>query len=105
MAKKFTGLSMKKLNEVVQSDKVVNGLDNRARGALARARALALRSGNVGFARALKVTTGTRPGTRARRGLKRTYARVGARVDRRIQLQDAGARTTRRQILRRGARG
>lgn len=103
--KKFTGLSMKKLNEVVQSPSVVKRLENRAAATLHRTRAIALRAGATGFARALRVTTGTRPGTRARSGLKRTYARVGAPVNRSIQLTDSRSTLSRRQILRRGSRG
>lgn len=105
MAKKFTGLSMKRLNKVVQLPSVVAALDNRAAATLHRTRAIALRAGAPGFARALRVTTGTRPGTRAKRGLKRTYARVGAPVDRKIHLSDSRSSLSRRQILRRGARG
>lgn len=101
--KKYTGPSTDFLNEVVQSAAVRQALENRAARALPAAKAVALSSGADAFAQALHVETGTRPGTEAREGLKRSYARVTATVTPEMKRADAAAKLTRQKILRRGA--
>lgn len=105
MAKdKFTGLSVEKLNEAMQSGEVRRALEARAARALPRTKALALSVGAVEFAKALRVSTGTRPGSGSREGLRRTYARITAEI---TPTMDKGKRLkmSRREILRRGAIG
>lgn len=105
MARRFTGLSTRRLNQALQSPTVRKALAARARRVLPRTRAIATNAGATEFARALRVTEGTRPGTGARDGLQRPYARIAATVTTEIRRADARSRLSRRQILRRGASG
>lgn len=101
--KKFTGLSMEQLNTVLQSAKVRNALEARAARALPAIKATAYSAGADKFAEALHVESGTRPGTGAKDGLKRPYARVIAVITPELRKADAGASLSRRKIMRRGA--
>jgi hypothetical protein len=101
--KKFTGLSMDKLNEALQGAKVRNALEARANRALPAIKATAYAAGADEFAQALHVETGTRPGTGAKDGLKRPYARVVAEITPEMDKADRGASLSRRKIMRRGA--
>ena len=101
----FTGLSTKRLNQILQSDAVLEALDARARVVLPRARAVAYQAGAAEFARELQSGTGTRPGTGARDGLQRTYGRIYAVLTPEQRKADQGSKLTRRQILRRAAHG
>ena len=103
--KAFTGLSTKRLNQVLQSDAITSALEARARLVLPRARALAFQAGASEFARELRTGIGTRPGTGAKDGLQRTYGRVYAVMTPEQRKADQGAKLTRRQILRRAAHG
>lgn len=69
-----------------------------------RAQRVAAAAGAVEFGRALHVTEGVRPGTKAEGGVKRPYARVEADLTEEQRIADAGATLTRNQILRRSAR-
>ena len=102
---KFSGLSDDAVNELLQLPTVRRALAARAARLLPAAKALALSSGATEFARGLRVTEGTRPGTGAKRGLRRTYARVGAEITPAVLAQDRAAKLTRRQILRRASSG
>lgn len=98
---KFTGLKMREVNQLLQTPKVRKELEARAARVAPRARALAYQAGANEFAKAIRVSTGTRPGTGARGGLQRTYARVGATVTPEMVKADRRAKLTRMQILRR----
>lgn len=102
---KFTGLSTKKLNEALQTTAVRAALRARAARALPRTRAIAYSTGAAEFAKALKTTEGTRPGTGAKDGLRRPYARITAEVTPEMDRADGRTQLTRQMILRRGAHG
>lgn len=70
---------------------------NRAVGEAGKAGALQL-------AKRLRLTEGTRPGTKASGGIKRPYARIEADMDEAARAADSRARLSRRMILRRAAR-
>ena len=103
--KKFTGVSTKTLNEVLDSQTVRAAL--RARGArvLPRAKAIAFSNNTPDFANALNLTEGTRPGTGAKDGLRRSYVRIGAVLTDGMDAGTGRAKLTHREILRRGAHG
>lgn len=105
MSKEFKGLSTDKLNEVMRTGEVRRALRQKAQRALPRTKAIAYQVGAAEFAEALRVDEGVRPGTRARGGLRRSYARITAEVTPEMQRKDARARMTRRMILRRGSNG
>lgn len=102
---KFTGLSTKKVNQILQTQTVRKALNDRAARALPRARAIAYQAGATEFAKQLKVVQGTRPGTAAKAGLQRSYARVQATMTDEQKKRDRAAKITRRQILRRAGSG
>lgn len=102
---KFTGLSDAKVNEALQLPAVRRALAARAARVLPTARALAYKAGAVEFAKALQASEGTRPGTGAKGGLQRTYARIGAPITEELRKADRGASLSRRQILRRASNG
>jgi len=102
---KFTGLSTAQLNEVLQSGTVRKALRDRAARTLPRTRAIAYSAGAAEFAKALKVTEGTRPGAGAKDGLRRPYARIGATITPETNRADGRTQLTRQMILRRGAHG
>lgn len=101
--KPFTGLSTDKLNAIMQLPSVRRALEARAERVLPRTKAIALSANAPAFAEALEVQTGTRPGRDAKHGMRRSYARISAKVTPEIRKRDKGAKLTRRQILRRGA--
>lgn len=101
--KKFTGLSVEALNEALQSAKVKGALAARANRVLPAAKATAYGAGADKFADALHVEAGTRPGTGAKDGLKRPYARVIAELTPEIRSETRSAKLSRQRILRRGA--
>ncbi|WNM27551.1 hypothetical protein RN607_00695 [Demequina capsici] len=104
-SRSFTGLSTKKLNEVLQAQAVRSALEARARRVLPRTRAIAYEVGASEFAGELHVEQGTRPGAKADGGLKRPYARIIAELTPEQRKKDGRTRLTRRQILRKGAFG
>lgn len=69
---------------------------------LPRAQRLAAQAGALEFSRALHAEEGVRPGSKAG-GFRRPYARVSADVTDELRAADAGARITRRSILRRAS--
>lgn len=87
---------------MLQLPSVRGALESRARRALPAVKAVALSVGARQFADALRVETGTRPGTKAEGGLKRPYARVIAEITPEMKRADGRTKLTRRQILRRG---
>lgn len=105
MANPKLSLSSKKFNEVLQNKKVREALKNKADRVLPRSKAIAYSLGASGFAEALHVVEGTRPGTRSPSGLKRPYARVVATVTPQLKRTDGRTSLTRTQILRRGSLG
>ena len=104
-APKFKGLSTKRLNEVLDSPPVRAAL--RARGAriLPRAKAIAFSNNTPDFANALRLVEGTRPGTGAKDGLRRSYVRIQAEVTDDMDSTAGRSKLTHREILRRGAHG
>lgn len=105
MAKKFTGISLKKINQLLGSKTVTGRLAREAAIALPRAKAIAYSAGAYGTAENLKIRTGTRPGSSSRYGFKRTYARLVIDRTKEVRRRDRGSRLARRQILRRAIRG
>lgn len=102
MAEKFTGIPTKKLNEILRSPAIRAQLKQRMDRALPRTRAIALQAGATAFADSLRIETGIRPGTQAREGLQRPYARIVGDNTPEVRKADKGARLSRTQILRRG---
>lgn len=101
--KQFKGLSTAKLNELLREPGVRSELRKKANRVLPRTKAVAYQAGAGEFAKALRVSDGVRPGAKARGGLKRSYARIGATMTDEMKRKDARARMTRRMILRRGS--
>lgn len=99
----FTGLNTEQLNAIMQMPSVRAAIAAKAERALPRTKAIALSAGAAAFAEALEIQTGTRPGRDAKRGLRRSYARIAAKVTPEIRKRDKAAKLTRRQILRRGS--
>lgn len=89
----------------MQHPEVLRQLRERAERMLPRAERIAHQAGASAFAETLHVETGVRPGAKAKDGLERPYARVVGHTNEEISAADAAARLTRRQILRRAARG
>ncbi|PFG19872.1 hypothetical protein [Serinibacter salmoneus] len=89
----------------LESPAVREALRRRAEQLLPRAQRLAYTAGANSFAKSLRVEQGTRPGTKAKNGLQRPFARVVGDSTDEIARADAAAKLTRRQILRRAARG
>lgn len=101
----FTGLSKKKIEQIMQSRKVQAALERRASSILPRAKAIAISAGAEALAGTMKIERGTRPGTKARGGLKRPYVRVTAELTPEVKKADRGAKLTAKQITRRAASG
>lgn len=93
------------LQQALDTPAVREALEARARRLLPRAQQLAAAQGALAFGRALELRTGVRPGKKSRGGLKRPYARVQATLTDELKAADHAAKMTRRQILRRAARG
>lgn len=102
MARKKSEISRETIEAAAQSPAVREALAAKARRMLPRAQRLAASAGAAEFGRALQMTEGTRPGSKAA-GFQRPYARIEAEVTEEIEEADAGAKITRRQILRRSA--
>lgn len=94
-------ISQETLNQAMQSPKVRAALDAKAERILPRAKSNALRDGKRRFARALRISQGTRPGTGSPSGIQRSFARVGAEVTEEMRKIDGYGKLTRQQILRR----
>lgn len=84
---------------------VLRQLRDRAEQILPRAERMAHQAGASAFAKTLQVETGVRPGSKARDGVQRPFARVIGYSTDEVEAADAAARLTQRQILRRAARG
>lgn len=104
MAGKPVQISPAFLEQVARNPRVQAALRAKAERILPRAQREAAAAGAVEFGRALHVTEGVRPGTKAQGGLKRPYARVEADITDEMRAADIRAKLTRRQILRRSAR-
>ncbi len=91
------------LERAASSPAVRAALRAKAARALPRAQRLAAAAGAQRFSRRLRVEEGTRPGSKAEGGFRRPYARVTATLTDDDQAADAGAKITRRQILRRAS--
>lgn len=89
----------------LESPAVREALRRRAERLLPRAQRLAYTAGANTFAKSLRVEEGVRPGTKAKGGLQRPFARIVGDSSEEVRIADAGAKLTRRQILRRAARG
>lgn len=95
-------ISRQMIEAAAQSPAVRSALAAKARRMLPRAQRLAAQAGATEFGRALHTSEGTRPGTHAD-GFERPYTRVEAEITEEMDQADAGAKLTRRQILRRSA--
>lgn len=103
--KQLSQISTKKLNEALQTASVKAALNDRAARLLPRAKATAYSAGAREFGDALKIERGTRPGTSAKEGMKRTFARVTVEVTPEMKKADIGRKLSYRQILRRSSYG
>lgn len=75
-----------------------------ANSRLVRARYLAYKAGRTHFGDSLRVVTGTRPGTKARYGQRRPFARIESAITAEQHAADnRTAKLSRTQILRRSA--
>lgn len=90
------------LEQVAQAAAVRAQLRAKAARMLPRAQRLAAAAGARQFGRRLRVEEGTRPGAKAS-GFRRPYARLTAELTDDEAAADAGAKLSRRQILRRSA--
>ena len=97
-------LSPDLIERAMHSPAVLRALDAKARRVQPRAQRLAAQAGAVAFGRALRVSRGTRPGTKAQGGVRRPYARIEATVTDDMAAADARAVLSRTQILRRASR-
>lgn len=97
-------LSPEFIARTMASPAVRTALAAKAARVLPAAQTSARAAGAPAFAEALKITTGIRPGTLARNGLKRPYARIGATITPEISAADVRATLTHRLILRRATR-
>lgn len=95
-------ISRQTVEAAAQSPAVREALAAKARRMLPRAQRLAAQSGATEFGQALHTSEGTRPGSQAD-GFERPYARIEAEITDEMDQADAGAKLTRRQILRRSA--
>ena len=86
-----------------QTSTVRAALRAKAARMLPRAQRTAYEAGAPGFADALRLEEGTRPGTKAD-GFQRPYARLIAEVTDDMEKRDRGAKLTRNMILRRSLR-
>lgn len=102
-SKSQINLSTKTINDLMQSQKVRQALQAKARRILPTAKAIALSDGQTAFANALEISEGTRPGTRSPSGVKRSYARVTAQITDELKKADGYNKLTRPQVLRRAA--
>ena len=92
------------LEQAARTPAVLAALRAKADRMLPNAQRVAAGAGAVEFGRALRVEEGVRPGSKAKGGLRRPYARVTADVTEEMRTADAGSKLTRTQILRRSAR-
>lgn len=86
-----------------QTATVRAALRAKAARMLPRAQRTAYEAGAPGFAEALRLEEGVRPGTKAD-GFQRPFARLTAEVTDDMEKRDGGAKLTRTMILRRSAR-
>ncbi len=94
----------KAVRQAAEAESVRRAMRARAARILPRAQRLAYDAGATQLGDALRVQEGTRPGSKARRGLQRPYARVVADITPEMAAADARAKLTRRQILTRASR-
>lgn len=87
--------------QAAQSSDVRNALRDKADRMLPRAQREALKAGAIEFARALRVETGTRPGTKSPTGFKRPFARVIADNDGASDTEHGNVGVPKQAILRR----
>lgn len=93
------------LQQVALLPSVQRALEDRAKRALGAAKLEAYRAGRVNLGDQLKVTAGVRPGSKAG-GFRRSYARVEAALTAEQQAADnRRGESSRKQIMRRAARG
>lgn len=95
-------ISDKILDDALHSPAVRGAVRARANALLPRVRAVAYSANAPALARALEVVEGTRPGSKARGGLRRPYARVEAEVTPAVRAEMRTAKLSPRKILRRG---
>ncbi|XBH21610.1 hypothetical protein V5R04_15600 [Jonesiaceae bacterium BS-20] len=91
-------------DQAFKHPEVKKALARRAAIMLPRAKQQAAKAGRVQLAKALRVESGTRPGTKSSRGIKRPFARLMATYPEEARKADAGSKTTARMIMRRAAR-
>lgn len=98
-------LSSKTFDQALQSDPVRRALAARAARMLPKAQLEAAKAGRLQLAKALKVQSGVRPGTKAKGGMKRPFYRIYADYPEELSKLDSRARLTSREVLRRASRG
>lgn len=102
---KKTQITANTFDQALQSDPVRRALAARAARMLPKAQLEAAKAGRLQLSKRLRVESGTRPGTKARGGLKRPFYRVSAEYPEEVSKADSGARLTAREVLRRAGRG
>lgn len=80
------------LDEAARSPEVAAALKATAERILPRAQRLAYEAGEIRFAEALRVETGTRPGTKSPKGVKRPFARVIAGSEDAEEVEFSGSK-------------
>ncbi len=68
------------LDQAAHSTQVTEALDRKGQRVKARAAVLAAKAGMPGFSQSLTIETGTRPGEKSPKGIRRQYAEVGGTV-------------------------
>ena len=103
MGKEFTP-STELLEQAMAHPAVLAALRAKAERVLPHAQRVAAGAGAVEFGRSLRTEEGVGPGTKAQGGLRRPYVRIVGDATEAVRDADAGAKLTRRQILRRSYR-
>lgn len=101
MGKEFKGLSVDQINAMMQLPTVRAQMMDRAHRALPTVKSAAYSAGAPAFAAALRIESGTRPGTKSEAGLQRPYVRIIADTTDKMDRDDARAKLSRQKILRR----
>lgn len=89
------------VTRAARTSTVRHGINNVADVTMARARMIAASSGAYAFGRALTRVNGIRPGSKAKGGYRRPFARVQASTEGAEDVEHGGVGITRQSILAR----
>lgn len=98
-------ISIETLQAAAESQAVRSALAAQARLLLPRAQRVAAQNGRTRLAKALRIESGTRPGTNAHGGFKRPYVRLAATYTEDDRAADSRAKLSVRATLRRSVGG